>query len=257
MQSHPERRYKAREFAGLAGITVRTLHHYDRLGLLRPRRAPNGYRMYREQDLLRLEQIVALKFVGLPLRRIKALLDRDGHGLAGTLQVQRKVLEAKRGLMNQAIDAIREAETVVEAGGRPDAAMLRKIIEVIEMQDNAEWTTKYYSESAQEKLAVRRQEWSPELQERVSREWTELIRDVQAALGADPAGKTGQALAERWIALVEEFTGGDPDITRGVQNAWADKANWPSEAKRQAEPFRITPEIWAFINQAMSARKRS
>jgi len=75
-------KYHAREFANLAGVTVRTLHHYDRLGLLRPKRGLNGYRAYGEQDLARLEQIVALKFVGLPLRRIKALLDRDGIDLS-------------------------------------------------------------------------------------------------------------------------------------------------------------------------------
>lgn len=249
------RRYKAQEFAGLAGVTVRTLHHYDRLGLLRPRRAHNGYRVYREQDLMRLEQIVALKFVGLPLRNIKALLDRDGRGLGAALRMQRRVLEAKRCLMHQAIDAIREAEMVVEAGGRPDAAILRKIIEVIEMQNNAEWTAKYYGESAKAKVAARRHAWSPELQERVSREWMNLIRDVEAALGEDPAGEKGQALAGRWMGLVEEFTGGDPEITGGLKNLWADKANWPAEARRQAEPFRITPQAWGFIERAIAARK--
>ena len=56
------RRYKATEFAELSGVTVRALHHYDRLGLLRPKRTHNGYRAYGEQELVRLEQIVALKF---------------------------------------------------------------------------------------------------------------------------------------------------------------------------------------------------
>src|ERR1039458_10439771 len=78
--------------------------------LLRPKRTHNGYRAYGEQDLVRLEQIVALKFVGLPLRRIKALLDRDGLELSGALHMQRRVLEAKRGLLDQAIEAIRQAE---------------------------------------------------------------------------------------------------------------------------------------------------
>ena len=71
---------QAQQFAELAGVTVRTLHHYDRLGLLRARRTEAGYRVYRESDLERLEQIVALKFVGLPLKRIKTLLDRDNLG---------------------------------------------------------------------------------------------------------------------------------------------------------------------------------
>jgi DNA-binding transcriptional MerR regulator len=246
------RRYKAREFAQLSGVTVRALHHYDRLGLLRPKRTHNGYRAYGEQDLERLEQIVALKFVGLPLRRIKALLDRDGLELSGALRMQRKVLEAKRGLLDQAIEAIRQAETAAESGQRPDARMLTKIIEVMEMQNDAEWTMKYYNDAAQAKVAERRQLWSPELQERVSRQWLELIRDVEAALGEDPAGEKGQALAARWTGLVEEFTGGDPEVTSGLKNLYRDSTNWPSQAKQQMQPFRITREVWAFINRALA-----
>ena len=51
--------YHVREFAQLAGVTVRALHHYDRLGLLRPSRTETGYRLYYLRDLERLEQIVA------------------------------------------------------------------------------------------------------------------------------------------------------------------------------------------------------
>jgi DNA-binding transcriptional MerR regulator len=58
--------YQAREFANIAGVTVRTLHHYDRLGLLTPRRTLAGYRVYAARDLEVLEQIVVLKFIGIP-----------------------------------------------------------------------------------------------------------------------------------------------------------------------------------------------
>ena len=68
--------YRIHEFAELAGVTVKALHHYDRLGLLKPGRSDAGYRMYRESDLERLEQIVALKFLGLPLKQVKVVLDR-------------------------------------------------------------------------------------------------------------------------------------------------------------------------------------
>lgn len=249
------RKYQASEFAALAGVTVRALHHYDRLGLLRPKRTLNRYRTYTEQDLVRLEQIVALKFVGLPLRQIKKLLDRDGRDLAGALRTQRTVLETRRGLLDQAIQAICQAETAVASGRRPDAAILTKIIEVMEMQNDSEWTMKYYNDAAQAKIAERRQMWSPELQERVSRQWMELIRDVNAALGEDPAGETGQALAARWTGLVEEFTGGDPEVTSGLKKLYADSANWPGPAKQQMQPFRISGEVWSFINQAIAARK--
>lgn len=84
--------YRAREFAQLAGVTVRTLHHYDRLGLLKPRRAETGYRLYRTGDL---ERIVALKFLGIPLKRIGTLLDRGALELPDALRTQGLVLRGE------------------------------------------------------------------------------------------------------------------------------------------------------------------
>ena len=62
--------YRVHEFAELAGVTVKALHHYDRLGLLKPGRTEAGYRVYAEPDLERLEQIVALKLRGIPAPEI-------------------------------------------------------------------------------------------------------------------------------------------------------------------------------------------
>ena len=126
------RSYQVREFAELAGVTVRTLHHYDRLALLRPHRTEAGYRLYGIHDLERLEQIVALKFLGLPLKRIKTLLDRDTRELSEVLPLQRLALEEKRRRLDRAIGAIRDAEGMIQPGKRVDAAMLKKIIEVID-----------------------------------------------------------------------------------------------------------------------------
>jgi DNA-binding transcriptional MerR regulator len=71
--------YRVQEFAALAGVTVRALHHYDQLGLLKPLRRPgSGYRIYRDADVARLEQIVVLKFLGIPLREIGPLLQGRG-----------------------------------------------------------------------------------------------------------------------------------------------------------------------------------
>jgi DNA-binding transcriptional MerR regulator len=249
--------FRAKEFANLAGVTVRTLHHYDRLGLLKPRRTDCGYRLYRESDLERLEQIVALKFLGLPLKEIRELLDAAAQELPAALRMQRSALEEKRRLLDRAIGAIREAEAIVASGKPAGAAVLKKIIEVIEMQTNNDWMKKYANEAAQAKMDARKGEWSPELQERVSRQWMELIAEVQAAIGAgeDPASPKAQALAARWKELVESFTKGDADVTQAVSNVWKDRANWPEHAKEQARPFQITPQMWQFIRSAMECAK--
>lgn len=256
MKERNKAMYQARQFANLAGVTVRTLHHYDRMGLLRPRRSQSGYRQYGDRDLERLEQIVALKFIGVSLSDIRSLLDRRVP-FAIALRRQRQTLEQKRRLIDRAIGAIAEAEAGLAMGHAPgrttDAALITKIIEVIEMQEKTEWARKYYSDAANEKIEARRQEWSPELQECVSRQWVELIRDVEAALDQDPAGERAQALARRWKELVEGFTGGAAEVTKGLGKLWADRANWPAEAQRQMQPFQIRPEVRNFIAKAMQA----
>jgi len=121
------------------------------------------------------------------------------------------------------------------------------------MQQDNNWMKKYYSDQAWDKIQ-RGQKWTPELQERVSREWTELFRDVEAVLGEDPAGERAQALADRWMALVEEFTQGAKDVTAGVSNLYKDRTNWPADFQQQMKPFR-NPTVWAFMQQALAHRK--
>jgi len=245
---------QAQQFAELAGVTVRTLHHYDRMGLLRARRTEAGYRVYRESDLERLEQIVALKFVGLPLKRIKTLLDRDNLELADALPRQRLVLEAKRKLIDRAIRAIQDAERTLATGQRPDAAALKKIIEVIEMQDNSNWSERYYSEEALQKLKAR--EWTPQMQAETTKKWSDLFRDVEAALDEeDPAGEKAQALAGRWGALIREFTGGDPEVTKGLNNVWKDPSGLPEEKRERMKGYGNL-KVHEFIQKAFAAGKR-
>ncbi len=96
--------YRIQAFANLAGVTVRALHHYDRLALLRPKRSRAGYRLYGTPELQRLEQIVALKLVGLPLKQIKTVLDRDARALPDVLRAQLRALEDKQRQIDQAIE---------------------------------------------------------------------------------------------------------------------------------------------------------
>lgn len=79
-----------REVAELAGVTVRTLHHYDEIGLLNPTgRSEAGYRLYSHEDLVRLQEIVAWRQLGFSLREVQELVDHPGHDRAAALRRQR------------------------------------------------------------------------------------------------------------------------------------------------------------------------
>ncbi len=251
MKTNTKGWYRAHEFAQLAGVTVRTLHHYDRIGLLKPgTRTSSGYRQYTERDLARLEQIVVLKFLGLPLKEIPDLL-RDESALFDALRRQRIVLSEKRRRLDRAIAAIEKAAQSLRSQHGPDWNLFTQIIKEIEMQANSDWTKEYYSEAAQAKVEARKHLWSPELQERVSKEWARLIKDVEAVIGEDPASEKAQALAARWKKLVGEFTGGDPEIQKGLNKMWSDRANWPQEPQQN---FQMKPEVQTFIMKAMDCK---
>jgi MerR family transcriptional regulator, thiopeptide resistance regulator len=244
--------FKVSEFAEKAGVTVRALHHYDRLGLLKPsERNRAGYRLYGERDLVRLQQIATLKFIGLPLKQIKDVLDGRDLELPATLSLQRRLLTDKRRQIELALRAIEEAERSILPNRGPDWAALKKIIEVMEMETNNEWMKKYYSDEAQAKIAQKSASFTPEMQAQVTQKWNDLIRDVENAIRSkhDPAGAPARALAERWAAMARGFTGGDPEIQKGLNKLYADQANWPATFQK---PFR--DEVWNFIRQAMKAR---
>lgn len=88
--------YTVKQLARLAGISVRTLHHYDEIGLLRPAfTGENRYRYYGEEQLLRLQQILIHRELDLPLAEIGALLDAPGFDRLESLKRQRERLEAQ------------------------------------------------------------------------------------------------------------------------------------------------------------------
>ena len=241
--------YQIRKFAELAGVTVKALHHYDRLGLLKPGRTEAGYRVYCERDLETLEQIIALKFLGIPLKEIEAVLKRPSLTWQNTLRMQRAALEDRQELLGRAIRAIRAAEDAIESGATADPAMLKTIIEVIDMQDGVAVMKKYYSEEAWEKHK-RYYEEGP------SPEWRQLYRDIEPLLGTDPGSEAAQALMERWFELSRRAHTGDPDVQTDSPKALMDRENWPPVMKQRMAEFKVE-EATAFIKlAALSSRKK-
>jgi DNA-binding transcriptional MerR regulator len=226
--------YRVGEFAKLAGVTVRALHHYDRIGLLKPQRGSSGFRVYELKDMERLEQIAALKFLGIPLAEIKLLLKRGPLTLADSLHMQREALAEKRRLIDRAVVAIEAAEKVIQsgqtqAGQITDASILRKIIEVIDMQPQENFMRKYYSDQAwldKERMA---RETPVEERKKHVQAMRQVFAEIEADLDRDPASEDAQALTKRWLKQAETAHGGNEAVRAGNVEAWNDFQNWPPD----------------------------
>ncbi|WP_044934096.1 MerR family transcriptional regulator [Pseudacidobacterium ailaaui] len=240
---------RIQEFARRTGTTVRALHHYDRLGLLRPPRTLSGYRLYGERELVRLQQITTLRFIGCSLKEIKAALSGPISCLEEVLALQHEALKRKRKMLDHALQAVERAQKLLAQTGKADWEALKQIIEVVQMEQNKEWMKKYFTPEQLAALHARRNA-DPEAIRRGEEAWAKLIPEVEAAaqMGLDPSSPGARTLAQRWTDLVRGFTGGDAGIQQGLNQLYADQQNWPQSWKR---PYSET--AGRFIHAAMEA----
>ena len=246
--------YRIQQFAQLAGVTVRTLHHYDRLGLLKPRhRTDGGYRLYAMKDLAQLQRIQVLRYIGLPLREIGEIL---GHAdaiatesLPEMLSRQASVLRERRDGLDRVLRAVEHAERKLQSGTSPDLSFYTTILKEIEMQETHNWTRKYYSDSAQQMIDERARNWTPELQAQADESWSKMFARVEAAIAdhVAPESTEGRAIADAWMELVGQFTGGNPEVLDGLTKLYNDRENWPETAKPIAP---MNPAVTEFIMRA-------
>ncbi len=241
--------YQIGEFARHAGVTVRTLHHYDRLGLLRPvTHRDNGYRLYGESELARLSQIVTLRTLGFDLAAIKAILDAPDFDLRTALRAQILLLEERRNLLDVAIGTLRNVEQQADTE-TPTWGTLAPTIEAMLAVQKIDFSKHYTPEQL---AALRARELQPEEQANISARWNQLFRDIDAASGDDPASDRAQALLDQWDALIAEFTLNDPGLERSLASVYAD----PENRKNAATAMPLLPKAASFMEAARAWRSK-
>jgi DNA-binding transcriptional MerR regulator len=262
--------YSTGRFAKRAAVSVRTLRFYDRAGVLTPsERTEAGYRMYTDEDVPRLQQVLALKFLGLSLDEIKRCLAAGPRRLQESLGQQKAMMREKRAQLDAILRAIEEAERLLESEPATFEPVVR-VIEVIQMQQQSDWVSKYltpeqqkqmqelsetsYSEEARAKLAARGP-WTEEDQAHASEQWAWIATELKrlTADGADPAGEEAQAWASRFNGLIAAFTQHDQEIADGLKTWWQQHDALPPE--KQPMGSRYTPDEQEFMNAALAASK--
>lgn len=238
---------KVGRLAARTGLSVRTLHHYDEIGLLHPaRRTPSGHRLYGEAQVRRLQQIASLRQLGLSLDEIRGFLEGDGLSLGETLGMQIERLQedirAKERLvtllvgLKERVDG--EAEVSVEEVTRAIAGTVA--------------VERYFSPEQLERLSLRRDEVGERRMQSAQREWAQLFEAYGEAMdaGLDPGSAEVQALARRSRALIEEFTGGDPEIRASLGRMYAQEG---AEAVMARQGMAVKPGLWEYMGRAAKA----
>lgn len=213
--------WKVGELAKRTGLTIRTLHHYDEIGLLVPTlRTESGHRLYSDRDVARLQQISSLRELGFGLPEIRSCLADPSFC---PRQLVRLHLDRVAKEMGRLARLRNRLERLADRLERSEAATVDEVIAAIEEMTMIE---KYYTPDQLAQLTQRADEVGPERIAEVEAEWPTLIAEVHAARdrGADPRSPEVRSLARRWMGLVREFTGGDPGIASSLKTLWQNES---------------------------------
>ena len=204
------RTYQIKEAAQIAGVSVRTLHHYDEIGLLVPKgRSAGGYRLYDDSDLLRLQQILIGRELGLALHEIGRSLDDPQFDLQQALRSQRQQLQQRAGrtqAMIRAVDAALAILATEDSG--VETVNMSKIFDGFDPSQHEEevqqrWGgTEAYRESKQRTSRYTAADWS-----RYRSEQSAVYAAAVAAMSAGRRSDDPQVLniAERHRLLIDRW----------------------------------------------------
>lgn len=197
----------------LTGVSVQTMHHYDRIDLLKPSiRLANGYRVYSEKDLLKLQQIIALKFFGFELSQIKTLLTEEGNALEHFTN-QAQVLEQKAAALLEGANTLRGIINSVDNNKSIPWETIIRLIEVYRMTEKLEhnWVKELFTQDELKQYAEFEAELktnsTPEQKAAFEKNWGNLVEEVRANLNEDPNTALGIRLGKKLMDWVNGVYG--------------------------------------------------
>jgi MerR family transcriptional regulator, thiopeptide resistance regulator len=227
---------------------VRTLHHYDEIGLLSPsHHTESGYRLYVADDVARLQQVMSLRQLGFSLEQIRTFLGRPDASALRVIELHLACLDEQIAHQQTLRERLARIADSLRSTGRATVEQLIQVTEGITMFE------KYYTPEHLEELRQRREAVGEDCIREVEAEWPRLMAEVRAEMdkGTDPADGRVQELARRWSGLVNEFTGGNPGIAKALKTMYQQE---PVVHGMETAPMR---EMGEYISRALAASEGS
>jgi len=230
------------QLAKLTGLTVRTLHHYDAIGLLVPlQRSDAGYRLYDQSDVVRLYRIVALQRLGLSLTDIDAALTSDHNSLAHILSQQLAELDEQIADATRTRDQLQVLKGQLARGDEPGVDAWLGALEQLAIHG------KHYSPQEWQTIVTHAQE--------IKGEWPQLIAEIRTAMeeGLPPQSEQARQLARRWIDLMRRKAGGDQRLMFKMKEAYEGDEAVRSHSRTQ---LGLDPSMVTYVTEAMRSAYR-
>lgn len=237
------------ELARRTGLTVRTLHHYDAIGLLKPSlHTEAGYRLYTAEDVARLQRVLSLRQLGFSLDEIRDCLDGPGFSPLEVLGLHVTRLREQMERQRKLCERLETLAAHLRAAGEVSADEFLSTIEEMTMLE------KYFTPEQLQVIRDRREEAGREVLERMQEEWAELIALLKTEMdnGTDPADARVQELARHWKELLDRSTGGDPEMQQAMKRHWEEQGD--ALAAQYGAQYDSRP-VWGYVTKALAVAK--
>ncbi len=238
--------FTVKQLSKMAGVTPRTLHHYDDIGLLKPSRVgDNGYRYYGEEALLRLQQILFYRELDMPLQDIRKIMGRRDFDVQKALEGHKESLSKQIERMNRLLTTV--DNTINHLKGKKT------------MSENSFFEG--FSEEEQEKYALEAEQlydaesvresnrkwksYSAAKKESIMAEGNTIYKEIITVMPKGANSPEAQALVERWRKHLEYFWTPNLDQLLGLANGYND------DPRFKANFDKINPKLAEFIREAV------
>ncbi len=239
--------YSVGQAAAVAGVSVRTLHYYDEIGLLKPSFVgDNGYRRYNDEALLRLQQILFFREMELGLLQIKEILDAPGFDLVSALQSHRQALQSKIKRLQTLIDTV--DTTIKHVEGEVNMSK-KKIFQGFSEEKQKEYEERAMKEYGEENVKRSVQLWksySEEKKKAIMDEGSANYLDIVNNMDKGPESPEVQAILVRWHQHMRYFYEPTLEILRGLGNTYNDHPEF------NATFTAIHPDLPPFLQKAIT-----
>jgi MerR family transcriptional regulator, thiopeptide resistance regulator len=238
--------YTVKQLSDLAGVSIRTLHYYDEVGLLNPESVgANGYRYYEETSLFKLQQILFYRELGLELSEIKEITNRPNFDIQSALESHRKSLQGKLDRLNRLIATV--DDTILHLKGKKEMSK-RQLFQAFSDEEQE----KYQKEAEQtydpEIVKASNKKWKAYTagdKQRIADEGNAVYEAIVEAIPFGPGSPQAQAGIERWRKHMDYFWTPDLNQLTGLAELYN------NDPRFKANFDKMDPRLASFMQEAV------
>jgi DNA-binding transcriptional MerR regulator len=239
--------FTVKQLSSLAGITPRTLHYYDEIGLLKPSEiGANGYRYYNKESLLRLQQILLYRELDIPLEDIKRILGGDNFELLSALESHRQELQRRIAHLGRLIATV--DKTILHVEGKIEMSQAQ-FFEGFSDEQQAEYEKEAMQMYDPAVVKASNQKWknyTPAEKQRIGEEGNAVYADMLQAMPKGAGSLEAQACVERWRRHIEYFWVPNDEQLLGLVEGYN------TDPRFKANFDKIHPQLAEFMHAAVS-----